>query len=247
MKPRYQDRVAIITGADSGIGLATGKRMASEGASVVLVARNLDHLQKAEQEVRAAGAPATWVSVCDVSQEDQVKATVDGTFQRFNRWDVMVNNAGIMVFKKFEDHTVDDWINLLRVDLLGAFMFTKQAFLRMKPGGAIVNISSVHAVETTPNVSSYAAAKAAILSLTRSASIEGKEKGLRVNAVLPGAIDTPMLWDNPNIKAGLEVINQSDVGKPEDIAAVVAYLASSDAEFVQGASLRVDGGRLARL
>jgi NAD(P)-dependent dehydrogenase (short-subunit alcohol dehydrogenase family) len=96
-------------------------------------------------------------------------------------------------------------------------------------------------------VSAYAAAKAAVVSLTRSASIEGKSKGIRVNAILPGAVDTPMLWENPNIKSGLEQINTADVGTPEDIAAAIAWLASDDAAFVQGAALRVDGGRLSRL
>jgi NAD(P)-dependent dehydrogenase (short-subunit alcohol dehydrogenase family) len=110
-----------------------------------------------------------------------------------------------------------------------------------------VNVSSVHAVETTPLVASYAAAKAALLSLTRSAALEGKAKGIRVNAVLPGAVDTPMLWDNPNIKAGLETIQADDVGQPDDIASVIAFLASADSTFVQGASVRVDGGRLAAL
>jgi NAD(P)-dependent dehydrogenase (short-subunit alcohol dehydrogenase family) len=117
----------------------------------------------------------------------------------------------------------------------------------MKNGGSIVNVSSIHAEETTPLVTSYAAAKAAVLSLTRSAAIEGKEKKIRVNAVLPGAIDTPMLWENPNIKAGLEVINQSDVGKARDIAEAIVFLSSDAAEFIQGASIRVDGGRLSRL
>jgi NAD(P)-dependent dehydrogenase (short-subunit alcohol dehydrogenase family) len=117
----------------------------------------------------------------------------------------------------------------------------------MKKGSSIINISSIHALETTPNVTTYAAAKAALLSLTRSSSIEGKPKGIRVNAILPGAIDTPMLWENPNIKAGLEEINKDSVGKPEDIAGVVAFLASEDAAFVQGAMIEVDGGRLDRL
>jgi NAD(P)-dependent dehydrogenase (short-subunit alcohol dehydrogenase family) len=136
---------------------------------------------------------------------------------------------------------------VLRVDLLGAFYFTKQAFLHMKNGGAIVNVSSIHAVETEPLVAPYAAAKAALLSLTRSASLEGKPKGIRVNAILPGAVDTPMLWDNPNVKSGQEKIDQNDVGKPEDLAAVIAFLASDDAAFVQGAEIRVDGGRLDHL
>ncbi len=117
----------------------------------------------------------------------------------------------------------------------------------MKPGGAIVNVSSIHAIETEPMVAPYAAAKAAVLSLTRSAAIEGKPKGIRVNAILPGAIDTPMLWDNPNVKSGIEKINKDDVGKPEDIANAIAYLSSDEACFIQGAMLRVDGGRLDHL
>ena len=115
---------------------------------------------------------------------------------------MVVNNAGLMQFKPLEELTGDDWLRILNVDLLGAFYFTKQAFLHMKPGGAIVNVASIHAVETSPLVAPYAAAKAAMLSLTRSSSIEGKPKGIRTNVVLPGAIDTPMLWDNPNVKSG---------------------------------------------
>ena len=121
-------------------------------------------------------------------------------------------------------------------------------FLHAGPrGGAIVNIASVHAIETEPMVASYAAAKAALLSLTRSAALEGKPKGIRVNAVLPGAIDTPMLWDNPNVRSGIEVVDKRDVGQPADVAEVVTFLVSDESRFVQGASLLVDGGRLARL
>jgi meso-butanediol dehydrogenase / (S,S)-butanediol dehydrogenase / diacetyl reductase len=244
---RFEGRVAIVTGAASGIGLATAKRLGSEGARVVLADISAQKAEAAAQEVKAAGAPDAWASACDVSQEAQVEATVSGAIGRFGGVNVIVNNAGLMVFKPLEQHTEDDWLRVLRVDLLGAFFFCKQAFLQMKPGGAIVNVSSVHAVETTPLVASYAAAKAALLSLTRSAAIEGKPKGIRVNAILPGAVDTPMLWNNPNIKAGLEQISTADVGKPEEVAATIAYLASDDSAFVRGAGVRVDGGRLSRL
>lgn len=247
MTPRFLDKVVLITGGASGIGLAAAKRLASEGARIVLVDYNQTSLNAAELEVRAAGAPDVWSSLCNVALETQVEATVAGTLARFGRLDVVVNNAGLMQFKALEELTGDDWLRILSVDLLGAFYFIKQAFLHMKPGGNIVNVASIHAVETSPLVAPYAAAKAAMLSLTRSSALEGKPKGLRTNVVLPGAIDTPMLWENPNVKSGVEIIDKADVGKPEDVAAIIAYLASDDAAFVQGAEVRVDGGRLSRL
>jgi NAD(P)-dependent dehydrogenase (short-subunit alcohol dehydrogenase family) len=244
---RFQDKVAIVTGGSSGIGLAIAQRLASEGARLVLVATNKKKLSKASGVVKAAGAPEVWASACNVGVEAQVEATVQETLKRFGRVDVIVNNAGLMEFKALQELTGKDWLRTLSVDLLGAFYFTKQAFLHMKPGGSIVNVSSIHAIETQPLVAPYAAAKAALLSLTRSSVLEGKPKGIRINAVLPGAIDTPMLWDNPNVKSGVEKIEPDDVGRPEDVAATVAYLASSDAAFVQGAQVRIDGGRLDQL
>jgi NAD(P)-dependent dehydrogenase (short-subunit alcohol dehydrogenase family) len=247
MKARFQDKVAIITGGASGIGLAAAKRLASEGARIVIADYKQANLDAAVPAVTDAGAPAVWGSLCNVAVEAEVEATVAGTLERFGRLDVIVNNAGLMQFKPLEELTGEDWLRILNVDLLGAFYFTKQAFLHMAPGGNIVNVSSIHAVETSPLVAPYAAAKAALLSLTRSASLEGKPKGIRTNVILPGAIDTPMLWDNPNIKSGVECIDKANVGQPEDVAATIAYLASDDAHFVQGAEVRIDGGRLTRL
>lgn len=111
-------------------------------------------------------------------------------------------------------------------------------------GGAIVNVARIHAVETTPNVAHYAAARAARVPLTRSTAIEGKPRGLLANVILPGAIDTPMLRGNPNVKTGVETLDERFVGRPGDVAALVADLAPDDARFVQGAEVRMDGGRL---
>lgn len=244
---RFQDKVAVVTGAAGGIGFATAMRLASEGAHIVMADRTPAKAEQVSETLRATGPGGVWVAACDVSDESQVEAACQGAMDHFGRLDVVVNNAGMMVFKPIEETTTDDWNRVLGVDLLGGFYFIKHAFKRMKPGGAIVNIASVHAIETSPLVATYAAAKAAMLSLTRTASIEGKPKGIRANAILPGAIDTPMLWDNPNVKSGAEVIDKADVGKPEEIAAAVAFLASDDASFVTGASLYVDGGRLAKL
>jgi NAD(P)-dependent dehydrogenase (short-subunit alcohol dehydrogenase family) len=244
---RLKDKVAIVTGGSSGIGLAAARRLGAEGARIVIASQNKERIEGAAERVRKEDGVEVLGLECDVSSEAQVRSVVDATFERFGRLDIVVNNAGMMLFKKLEEFTDADWQRVLGVDFMGAVHFTRQAFLRMTGGGSIVNVASVHAVMTSPLVAPYAAAKAAMLSLTRSAGIEGRDKGIRCNVVLPGAIDTGMLWDNPNIKSGAEKIDPRDVGKPEDVAAAVAFLASDDAAFITGTALRVDGGRLDRL
>lgn len=245
---RFADRVAIVTGAAGGIGLATAVRLASEGARIVLADRDAAGMEAASREVERAGAPGVTAQACDVAVEADVATCVDATLDRYGRLDVIVNNAGVMTFRALADLSTDDWHRVLDVDLLGAFHFIKHGFRSMaKRGGAIVNVSSIHAVETEPKVAPYAAAKAALVSLTRSAALEGKPLGIRVNAVLPGAVDTPMLWSNPNVRSGIEHVERRYVGRPEDIAAVIAFLASDEAAFVQGAAYIVDGGRMDRL
>ena len=244
---RLTDRVAIVTGGSSGIGYATCVRLAAEGARIVIVDRNSERGARSVEALKAGGAPDAALALCDVAFEDQVEAAVKLAVDRFGRLDIVVNNAGLMEFKALDELTTADWNNVLAVDLVGAAQFIRFGFHVMKPGASIVNVASVHAVQTTPVVAPYAAAKAAMLSLTRSAAIEGKSRGIRCNAVLPGAVDTPMLWDNPNVKSGVETIDPKDVGRPEDIAAAIAFLASDDGAFTTGAALAVDGGRLAAL
>jgi NAD(P)-dependent dehydrogenase (short-subunit alcohol dehydrogenase family) len=240
-------KVAIVTGAASGIGLATAQELGSRGMNVVLADLNEERANAAAEQVRRAGAPRAIAVRCDVGREEQVRAAGDTALQRFGRVDTIVNNAGLMTFRPISELSSADWENVLRVDLIGAFFFIKLGFEVMRKGSSIVNVASIHAVETTVGVAPYAAAKAGLLSLTRSAALEGKPKGIRVNAVLPGAIDTPMLWENPNVKSGLEKIERTDVGAPRDVARAIAFLAGDDAAFVQGAALRIDGGRLSAL
>jgi NAD(P)-dependent dehydrogenase (short-subunit alcohol dehydrogenase family) len=244
---RFQNKTAIVTGASGGIGAAIVERLAAEGARIVMADLPVENPAAIVERVKAQGAPEVWISTCDVSREAEVAATVQGAMDRFSSVDLVVNNAGVMRFQAIEELTGEDWMKVLDVDLMGAVYFTKYAFRTMKPGSAIVNIASIHALQTEALAGPYAAAKAAVLSLTRTASIEGKPKGVRSNAILPGAIDTPMLWDNPNVKSGVEKIDKADVGRPRDIAAAVAFLGSEDAAFITGATLNVDGGRLAKL
>lgn len=244
MNPRFANKTVIVTGAASGIGLATALRFGQEGARVVIADLNLEHAQAAAEQVKGAGAEDTLALACDVSSEEAVVACVQQTLEKFGTLEVVVNNAGLMTFEPISDLSGDDWRRVLGVDLLGTFFFIREAFKAMKPGGSIVNVSSIHALETSPLVAPYAAAKAAVVSLTRSAALEGRQRGLRVNVVLPGAVNTPMLWENPNVKSGIEKIDPSVVGQPEDLAAAIAFLASDEAKFVQGAALVVDGGRL---
>lgn len=247
MRMRFKNKTVIVTGAAGGIGLSIAQRFCAEGANVLLADIHMEQLNEAIRQLGPGNESTALPVQCDVSNEEQVITAVKMAIDHFGSLDIVVNNAGLMIFKKLEEHTTEDWLHILNVDLMGAFYFTKHAFLNMQKGGCIVNISSIHALETTPMVTGYAAAKAALISLTRSAAIEGKEKGIRVNAILPGAVDTPMLWQNPNIKAGLEQVNKDSVGKPGDIAAVAAFIASDDAAFVQGAMIEADGGRLNRL
>src|SRR5215469_11433507 len=206
---RFQDRVVIITGAMGGIGSATALRFAEEGARIVLTdlpetAR--ERGAKMIESCKSRGAPDAIATACDVSSEDDVLRATNQTLQRFGRLDVVVNNAGFMLFKTIREFSASEWQKLLGVNFMGAVFFTREALKHMKPGGSIINVSSVHAVQTSPLVAPYAAAKAALVSLTRSSAIEGRQLGIRANAVMPGAVDTAMLHANPNLATGDEVL-----------------------------------------
>jgi len=168
---RFSGKVVVVTGGASGIGLATARRFASEQAHVVIADRNIAQAEAAAQQLLADGAAGVLANTCDVSVEGQVKATIDATVAQFGCLYVVVNNAGLMTFHPLGSLTRDDWQRVLDVDLLGAFYFIKYGFAVMRPGSAVVNVASIHAIQTSPLDAPYAAAKAALLSLTRSAAI----------------------------------------------------------------------------
>ena len=239
---RFDGKVCLVTGGGSGIGQATCKRFADEGGKIVVVDLNPDHGNASVAMLQKAGAEAIFAKA-DVSSSDDVRAAIDATVKRFGKLDVLVNNAAMMTFKPVVE--LDDalWDKVLAVNLKGAFLFCKYGLPHMPKGSAIVNVSSVHAHETEAGVSPYVASKGGLEAFARCLALECEPKKVRVNCIAPGAVNTPMLWNNPNVKSGKEKV-QGAVGEPADLAAAIAFVASSEARFINGTTLVVDGGRL---
>jgi glucose 1-dehydrogenase len=239
---RFENKVCLITGGGSGIGKAACKQFAQEGGKVVVIDLNEQHGNQTVQEITGAKGEAIFVK-CNVGEPDEVKATVKATVDKWGKIDVVVNDAAMMTFKPIVELPDDDFDKVLNVNLRSVFLFCKYSVPHMPKGSAIVNISSVHAYETTKNVVPYATSKGGMEAFTRGFSEELAAKQIRINCVAPGAVDTPMLWNNPNVKSGVEKV-QGAIGKPEDIAAAICFLAAPEARFISGTNLAVDGGRL---
>ncbi len=239
-------RSIIITGGLGDIGLAVAHAFAGEGANILLLDLREDD-GSAASALLAAGARAVLSRAVDVADGEALAAAVDDALTQFGGLDVIVNVAGMMIYKPIADLVAEDWRRLIDVNLIGAALLTGHGLRVMKSGGCIINVASVHARRTSPLVAPYAAAKAALVSLTRSAAIEGKPLGIRVNAILPGAVETAMLRASPNIRSGAEVIDPADLGQPQEIATIARFLASDGASFITGEDIVADGGRMGRL
>jgi NAD(P)-dependent dehydrogenase (short-subunit alcohol dehydrogenase family) len=238
---RFTDKVCIVTGAGSGIGRATALRFASEGGRVTVVDRNEDGGNETVSQIGQQKGEAIFVK-CDVGIEDEIKLAVDKTLEKWGKVDVLVNNAAMMTFKKVVDLSAEEWDMVMRVNMRSVFLFSKYCIPHMNKG-AIVNVSSVHAHETTANVVPYASSKGAMEAFARGMSQEYAATHVRVNCVAPGSVDTPMLWNNPNVKSGVEKPSGA-IGKPEELAAAICFIASDDASFINGTTLVADGARL---
>lgn len=238
---RFTDKVCLVTGAGSGIGRATAQQFAAEGGKVVVIDRSEAGGTETVEIIQKEKGQAIF-SKCDVGNENDIIASVQLALNTWQRIDVVVNNAAMMTFKKIIDLTSDEWDLVMRVNLRSVFLFCKYTIPHLN-NGAIVNISSVHAHETTANVVPYASSKGAMEAFIRGVSLEYPYPKLRINCVAPGAVDTPMLWNNPNVKSGAEKI-EGAIGKPEQLAAAICFMASDDASFINGTTLVVDGGRL---
>jgi len=248
---RLDGRVALVTGAARGIGAATARRLASEGARVTLVDLDAQGSEQVAAQIKSGGSEAL-VLGCDVSDATSVQQAVDSTVEHFGQLDILVNNAGIIRDNLLFKMTDDDWERVINVHLRGAFLFARAAQKPMvaQKYGRIISLSSTSALGNRGQAN-YSAAKAGLQGLTRTLSIELGPFGITVNAVAPGFIDTDMTRATAQ-RVGLspeqfqatvsEHIPLRRVGQPAEVASVIAFLASEDASYVSGQIIYVAGG-----
>jgi glucose 1-dehydrogenase len=252
-------RVAVVTGSSKGIGKAIALEFANAGYSVVINARNEEELKQAAKDISNSIKDAgRIVSIPgDISQEPVCISLIESAVRQFGRIDVLVNNAGIGgESKKINELTEKDWDQVIDVNLKGAFLCTREAVKNMMKDGnnnnnnnsnySIINVSSVHEQTPQPESAPYAASKGGMQMLTKTIALELAEKGIRINGIAPGAIATDMnkeLLENQKEKEKKEQeIPVHRIGQPEEIAKVALFLASSDASYVAGTTIYVDGG-----
>ncbi|HZS32479.1 MAG TPA: SDR family NAD(P)-dependent oxidoreductase [Methylomirabilota bacterium] len=243
----FGGRVALVTGAGSGIGRATAALFAARGGAVVAADVREAAARETAAGVRAAGGDAEGVR-CDVTCADDVAGAVEQARRAFGRLDVVVHCAGILRVAPLEETGEKEWAEVLSVNLTGAFLVTRAALraLRAQGGGAIVHIASRAAIRAKEGHGAYSAAKAGILQLTQMAALEGAPHRIRVNCVCPGFIDTPMTrggYDAGAVESWSRVCPLGRAGTPEDVARAMLFLASDEAAFITGVALPVDGGR----
>jgi len=246
---RLQGKVAIVTGAGSGIGQGIAERLGCEGARVVI-----DYIgdnggaEETRRKIESGGGQGELVQA-DVTKMSDVRALVDTAWEKFGRADILVNNAGMEKKSAFWDTTEEEYDKVMSVNLRGPFFLT-QAFVRRlkdaKQPGRIINISSVHEDMAFPGFTTYCCSKGGMRMMMRNLTVELGPLGITINNIAPGAIATPintaLLDDKPKLDALLRNIPLGRLGSPQDVAGMVAYLASDDASYISGATFLVDGG-----
>ena len=248
---RLEGRIALVTGAGSGIGRATAKRLADEGARLVVTDIDEEGGQATADALLDAGSEATFVRH-DVTSEADWLAACERAEDEFSGLDILVNNAGLGDLKAIEDTSLAEWERTIAIDQTGVFLGMKTAAPHLKKSehASVINISSIFGTSggfgTSP---AYHAAKGAVRTLTKNVALHWATQGIRVNSIHPGFIDTPILDPNretPFMQVMKDLTPMGRLGRPEEIAAGVAYLASDDASFVTGLELYIDGGYIAR-
>ena len=248
---KLEGKIALVTGSSQGIGQAIAERLAQEGADIIIDYRS--HPEGAEEtlkKVEATGRKGLIVKA-DLSIVSDIRKMIDSGIQHFGKLDILVNNAGIEKNASFWEVTEADYDNVLNVNLKGVFFATQtvvQHLMETKRTGKIINISSVHEELPFPHFTSYCASKGGVKMMMRNLAIELGPLGITINNVAPGAIETPintkLLNDQEKLGALLKNIPLGRLGKPSDVAGLVAFLASSDADYVTGTTFFVDGGLL---
>ncbi|UQW97840.1 glucose 1-dehydrogenase [Rummeliibacillus sp. G93] len=245
MADRFKGKTVIVTGGASGIGEATVVEFAKEGANVVISDMS-DKGQALSDQLNQDGYQTMFMKT-NVTEEEEVQRLVEETVSKYGSLDVLFANAGIGAATLVHEMNYADWKKVIDVNLNGVFLCNKYALaqmLKQETGGAIVNNDSIHGFVGKPGVSAYAASKGGVKLLTQTATSEYAAKGIRINNVNPGYIDTPLLAGMPE-EAKQELIDLHPIGRlgrPEEVAKAVLFLASDDASFISGASLLVDGG-----
>jgi 3-oxoacyl-[acyl-carrier protein] reductase len=246
MSKRFEGQVAVVTGAGRGIGEAIAKRFAEEGAKVAVVSRTESNAARTAETINAAYAGAAKAYAVDVADFQAVQELADVIFKDFGKVDILVNNAGVTRDGLSMRMSSEDWDVVLDTNLKGAFNFIRavQRPMAKQRSGRIINISSVSGLMGNAGQANYAASKAGLIGLTKTIARELAGRGVTVNAVAPGFIDTDMTKGLPEgiINEVKNVIPLKRFGAPEDIAAAVAYLAGAEAGYITGQTLVVDGG-----
>ncbi len=245
---RFDGKTILITGASSGIGAATARRFGAEGGRVMVSALDEAGCRAVVDDIVAAGGEAAFLHG-DLAERAFCDEVVDQTVARFGRLDVLVNNAGISRRGTVETMSHQDWRLTFAVNLDAMFFLSRRALPIMKRqgGGVIVNTASELAVTAPRNNAAYAASKGAVLQFTRAMALDHAREGIRVNAICPGPVDTPLLRDvrddaEEELKAIAEATPMGRVGTPDEIAGAITFLASDDATFITGSALFADGG-----
>ncbi|KDE48801.1 MULTISPECIES: glucose 1-dehydrogenase [unclassified Geobacillus] len=253
---RFLNTVAVVTGGGSGIGKAAALRLAKEGAAVVLVGRTAAKLEEAAEEIARLGTPGGVDRfAADVTDREQVQALAEYVRQRYGDLHVLVNNAGISTHARWLELTEQEWDDVQRINIKSVFLVS-QAFAslmiegakRERANRAIVNVASLSGHQAGAEIPHYSAAKAGVINLTKSLALELAPYGIRVNSVSPGFVETPLtergLQNERFVKAIERNTALGRVGTPEEIANVIAFLASSEASYMTGSDVLVDGGWL---